>query len=702
MNEHKPHSLAVALPLLLGLLLYGPAFFGETAYSFVLGIDRLAAHDLSWQQPLGGLVHLLLDTFAYLNPTGIRLVGLVCLASSAGLLAAGLGRAGVHAAGAGIAAAMIMVHPAGIAAVMKLDNTGLALALLLLVLSTTLWNGASSRLRMILLVAPSLAHPIGVCAAPLIWLNSDDEGCDALRKPLMLVLFALPLAAWIALTPSDASNVLALAGQTWINLFSGWRIGEYLPWAPEIAQARLGLEGAATLLTVLFFVFTGALALLDRFGNLLAEPARRFLPLALVAPLLAGLAPVVHPIHGDPSYALPMLLGLAILIGKGLGQLIRRATDQDNLVAAIVQTTLAVLLTSGVFYATAADQVRIFQDGQVFWKMQRGRHEAAPQSRLGYARATLFWGTDPRAMSSGKVEIQPALKAAEILDNLLTGLDEGDSLPAEQEAEARWMYSVAVTPRFANEFHSAIDELRKAVALRPDHAFYAEALERAQRDQAAYEAVIDGCRTADEEQLTARRETLMKQAESLAKAGLITATVAKYKDAVRCAPHHRDGYQYLARALASVGRQTEAIAALEALPPALQSDLSLIEQKAFIIQNLPSPAGVDTKARLAWRAKQRAKAHAIWLYVAKEAPKRPMAWLNLAESALSDGSGPAMAKAFLNKAIGDRPTMAGKGRVRQLKDRIDSALKPGTPIPEVNLGGDEAPDAGPGDAEPAP
>jgi len=63
-----------------------------------------------------------------------------------------------------------------------------------------------------------------------------------------------------------------------------------------------------------------------------------------------------------------------------------------------------------------------------------------------------------------------------------------------------------------------------------------------------------------------------------------------------------------------------------------------------------------------------------------------------------------MAKAYLNKAIGDRPAMAGKGRVRQLKDRIDQALKPDTPIPTINLGGSESPsnDAGPGDAGSTP
>ena len=58
----------------------------------------------------------------------------------------------------------------------------------------------------------------------------------------------------------------------------------------------------------------------------------------------------------------------------------------------------------------------------------------------------------------------------------------------------------------------------------------------------------------------------MKQAESLAKAGLINATIEKYLGAVRCAPGHRDGYQYLVRSLSSVGQHDEAIRLLENLP----------------------------------------------------------------------------------------------------------------------------------------
>ena len=46
MNTYRINSLSVALPLLLGLLLYAPAFFGEQAYSFVLGIDQIAAQGI--------------------------------------------------------------------------------------------------------------------------------------------------------------------------------------------------------------------------------------------------------------------------------------------------------------------------------------------------------------------------------------------------------------------------------------------------------------------------------------------------------------------------------------------------------------------------------------------------------------------------------------------------------------------------------
>ena len=698
MNTHRPHSLAVALPLLLGLMLYAPAFFGEQAYSYVLGIDLLASEGISWQQPLGGLVQSLLDTLAYLNPTSLRLVGLVGLAAASALLVAGLGYAGVHPAGAGVAGAMLIAHPASVTVVMKLDNTGLAIALALLVLAATRWAKASAAMRSALLVAPALAHPMGVCAWPLVWLLQDEEGQRALLRPINLSLFALPLVIWAAVTPSDLPHLLALAGQTWINLFSGWRIGEFLPWAPEIAAARLDLAGVSGLLTALFFVFTGAVALLERFGNLLAEPMRRFLPLAVVAPLTTGLMPIVSPTHGDPAYALPLVIGLAILIGQAVGPLAERAMHENNLVAAIVRTTVAVALTSGLFFASGADQVRIFKDGQVFWKTQRGRHEAAPQSRLGYARATLFLGSDPRLMREGRVELRPALKAAEILDNLFESLNDGPGLPPDQEAEAHWLFSVAVTPIFANEFTSAVDHLEKAIELMPNEPFYAEALERVQRNQAEYQKVITGCLTADEVQLQANRKELMKQAESLAKAGLIQATIEKYRDAVRCAPAPRDGYQYLSRSLASVGRHQEAIKLLDELPPELQSDLSLAEQKAFILQNLPSPKTAETKERLAWRVQQRAKAHPIWLEVAKRGPERPIAWLNLAENALLDGSGPALAKAYLNKAVADRPTLAAKGRVRQLKDKIDAALKPDAVIPEINLGATtDSSDAGPAD-----
>ena len=144
-------------------------------------------------------------------------------------------------------------------------------------------------------------------------------------KPLYLAPFLIAVIAWVVVTPTDAAHLLALAGQTWINLFSGWRIGEFLPWAPEIAAARLDLAGASGLLTALFFVFTGAVALLERFGNLLAEPMRRFLPLAVLAPLSTGLAPSITPVHADPAYALPLVIGLAILIGRGLGPSVARA-----------------------------------------------------------------------------------------------------------------------------------------------------------------------------------------------------------------------------------------------------------------------------------------------------------------------------------------------------------------------------------------
>ncbi len=699
MNTYRPNSLAIALPLLLGLMLYAPAFFGEQAYSFVLGIDQIAAQGISWKQPLGAIVQNLLDTLAYLNPTSLRLAGLIGLGLATAMLVAGLSRSGVHPAGAGLAGAILITHPAAIAAVMKLDNTGLAIALIALVAVATRWANAPFTNRLAFMILAPLAHPIGVCAWPLAWLMQKDDQRPELLKPIYLAAFVLSFVSWLALTPMDAAHLLALAGQTWINLFSGWRIGEFLPWAPEIAAARLDLAGASGLLTVLFFVFTGAVALLERFGHLLAEPMRRFLPLAVIAPLTTGLMPTISPVHADPAYALPLVIGLAILIGSAVGPLVQRALTEDNLVAAIIQTSMALLLTSGFFFAAGADQVRIFQDGQVFWKTQRGRHDAAPQSRLGYARATLFLGSDPRSMRNGQVELRPALKAAEILDNLFESLDDGPGLTAEQEAEAHWLFSVAVTPHFANEFTSAIKHLEEAIKLLPNEAFYAEALERAQRDQVEYQKVITGCLTADDEQLQARRKTLMKQAESLAKAGLIDATIEKYRDAIRCAPSHRDGYQYLSRSLSSVGRHNEAIKILNGLPPNLQVDLSLIEQKAFIIQNLPSPEGVETKQRLAWRAQQRAKAHPIWLDVAQKAPERPMAWLNLAENALLDGSGPALAKAYLNKAISDRPALAAKGRVRQLKDKIDSQLKPDTPLPEINLNPTEpTADAGPNDS----
>ena len=193
MKTNRPHSLAIALPLLLGLMLYAPAFFGEQAYSFVLGIDSLAVEGVGWQQPLGAIVQSLLDTLAYLNPTSLRLTGFLALALATALLVAGLGVAGVHPAGAGIAGAMLIAHPASIAAVMKLDNTGLAVAMVLLVLAATRWSQSGLGLRYVLLIAPALAHPIGVCALPLIWLMQDEEGQQGLLKPIILGLFALPL-----------------------------------------------------------------------------------------------------------------------------------------------------------------------------------------------------------------------------------------------------------------------------------------------------------------------------------------------------------------------------------------------------------------------------------------------------------------------------------------------------------------------------
>ena len=80
-----------------------------------------------------------------------------------------------------------------------------------------------------------------------------------------------------------------------------------------------------------------------------------------------------------------------------------------------------------------------------------------------------------------------------------------------------------------------------------------------------------------------------------------------------------------------------------------------------------------------------------------------MAWLNLAENALLDGSGPELAKAYLNKAIADRPALAAKGRVRQLKDKIDAQVKPDTPLPEIKFStADSKTDAGPNESGVSP
>ena len=79
MNTYRINSLSVALPLLLGILLYAPAFFGEQAYSFVLGIDQIAAQGISWSQPLGGVLQSVLDSLALLHPTSLRLTGLIAL-----------------------------------------------------------------------------------------------------------------------------------------------------------------------------------------------------------------------------------------------------------------------------------------------------------------------------------------------------------------------------------------------------------------------------------------------------------------------------------------------------------------------------------------------------------------------------------------------------------------------------------------------
>jgi predicted Zn-dependent protease len=188
---------------------------------------------------------------------------------------------------------------------------------------------------------------------------------------------------------------------------------------------------------------------------------------------------------------------------------------------------------------------------------------------------------------------------------------------------------------------------------------------------------------------------LMKQAEVLAKAGLIESTIRKYHDALRCDPNHRDGYHYLSRALTSVGKYDEAVALLGRRPEPLKNDVGLMEQSAFIVQNRPSPKGADAKAQIAWRSQQRAVAKTMWLEIARRAPKRLMAWLNLAESALLDGSGPGRAKAYFNQALKHHPNMTRKARVRQLKDRIDRAIKPDTTIPAIELKPPTAVDAGP-------
>ena len=236
------------MPLLLGLLLYAPAFFGEQAYSFVLGIDQIAAQGISWSQPLGGLVQSVLDSLALLHPTSLRLTGLIALGLATALLVIGLTLLGVHPAGAGLAGAALMTHPAAIAAVMKLDNTGLALAVILLVIG----RAGLRRLFRLGWRCSSWRRSLTRSAFALgLWRGSASTTTDAARAAQAALSGSFPHRRH-RLGRRHPDRRSASVGAGWADLDQpvlGLAVGEFLPWAPEIAAARLDLAGASGLLT---------------------------------------------------------------------------------------------------------------------------------------------------------------------------------------------------------------------------------------------------------------------------------------------------------------------------------------------------------------------------------------------------------------------------------------------------------------------
>jgi tetratricopeptide (TPR) repeat protein len=693
----NPVSLAAGLLLAAGL--YLPLFFASPAYSYVLGLDRIVAEGATLANGLGGGVQMLLAALRFDSPTGLRATGLLLHLLTVAALAIVLMRRGVHPAGAGLASSLYAVHVTGLAVVLPLDNLGVGLAML----AAVSWQlpgvrgGSTAGL-----IVPALLHPVGLCAWPLRWLLGDDSTRAELRAPVALALAGLTLVGWTVAGQQDLAQMFAFAGHSWLQVVAGWRFNELLPWSSDFALARFSAGDIGGSLSGLFLGISAAIALLARFGQAMRDGARAVLPVLIVAPLLPGLVGVGSANAPNPLFVLPMVVGLAVLIGRAVSRVVTNLLNDNKLTPAAITVLVlgAVLLAPN--FITARNQTSLFADGRTFWNVHLRREPDSAQAQLALARATLFWSSDPREMANRDFTVRTSQAgAAKLIDLFEPETAHDVPLTVRQEAEAHWLLAAALTRTNLYAPGPLLEHLTQAVELAPEQEGYAEFLTDATRAAEEYEQQIKECAVADPSTREQRRVALMEQASGLMEVGaalhpprIWPPIRTKYEDAMRCDPEHPDAYSKLAGGYLKMGEFATVLEVLDRAPPGLATHSSLLRQRAYATGHLPPPDNLEKGKLPAYRSAQQRAAALIWAEVLRHHPDRSEPWFHLAQTAFRYDNDALRAKAYLERGLASAPERGAAPSIRRLRDAIDRKVPKDALIPPPTLPKSPTADAG--------